>query len=109
MSLEAIAAELAELAKTFKEAGARHSASDQAHLQNAHDSMVALGANCAMKESASGGDPKETADTSSSQSGLLKLTESAASVEVIELREAKTDYEIKLIAPGKGQMAYYPA
>ncbi len=39
----------------------------------------------------------------------LKLVESAAMSETIALREAKSDYEIKLIAPGKGSSAFYPA
>ena len=46
-------------------------------------------------------------------SGELLLIESAACVyDRIELSEAdaaKSDYEIKLIAPGKGSTAYYPA
>jgi hypothetical protein len=39
----------------------------------------------------------------------LKLFESAATLERIVLKEAKADYEIKLIAPGKGSSAFYPA
>ncbi len=39
----------------------------------------------------------------------LKLTESAETLEVIHVRESKADYEIKLIAPGKGSSAFYPA
>jgi hypothetical protein len=39
----------------------------------------------------------------------LQLVESATSTEAIVLREAKADYEIKLIAPGKGSSAFYPA
>jgi hypothetical protein len=35
--------------------------------------------------------------------------ESAATLEAINLVEAKADYEIKLIAPGKGSSAFYPA
>lgn len=41
--------------------------------------------------------------------GDLKLFESAATLEQIVLKEAKADYEIKLIAPGKGSSAFYPA
>lgn len=40
--------------------------------------------------------------------GQLVLVESAATLETIVLRESKSDYEIKLIAPGKGSSAYYP-
>ena len=39
----------------------------------------------------------------------LKLTESAATLETIRLQEARADYEIKLIAPGKGSSAFYPS
>jgi hypothetical protein len=41
--------------------------------------------------------------------GGLVLIESANTLETIVLREAKADYEIKLIAPGKGSSAFYPA
>ena len=41
--------------------------------------------------------------------GTLVLQESAATIEPIVLRESKADYEIKLIAPGKGSSAFYPA
>lgn len=40
--------------------------------------------------------------------GDLVLVESAATLETIKLVEAKADYEIKLIAPGKGSSAFYP-
>ncbi len=39
----------------------------------------------------------------------MDLQESAATLEPILLREARSDYEIKLIAPGKGSSAFYPA
>ena len=42
-------------------------------------------------------------------SSPLTLVESAATIETIKLTEAKADYEIKLIAPGKGSSAFYPA
>jgi hypothetical protein len=52
-------------------------------------------------------------DTSESaapeHAGTLALRESAATLEPIILREARADYEIKLIAPGKGSSAFYPA
>jgi hypothetical protein len=38
----------------------------------------------------------------------LRLVESAETLETIRLVEAKADYEIKLIAPGKGSSAFYP-
>lgn len=40
--------------------------------------------------------------------GGLRLIESAATLEAIRLVEAKADYEIKLIAPGRGSSAFYP-
>jgi hypothetical protein len=43
------------------------------------------------------------------ESATLNLCESASTLETIVLREAKSDYEIKLIAPGKGSSAFYPA
>jgi hypothetical protein len=43
------------------------------------------------------------------KSGSLVLVESAATTEVIQLTEARADYEIKLIAPGKGSSAFYPS
>ncbi len=39
----------------------------------------------------------------------IKLTESAATTEEIKLTESRADYEIKLIAPGKGSSAFYPS
>ena len=53
-----------------------------------------------------GGDAKESAQAAG---GGLRLVESAATLEAIRLTEAKADYEIKLIAPGKGSSAFYPA
>lgn len=56
-----------------------------------------------------GGDSKESA-SSEVQSGDVILRECATWCEEVELREsARADYEIKLIAPGKGSSAYYPA
>lgn len=46
---------------------------------------------------------RETSDDS------IKLFESAVSLDTIKLTEAKADYEIKLIAPGAGSSAFYPA
>ncbi len=44
----------------------------------------------------------------SQEHSTLNLVESANTIEQIVLREAKADYEIKLIAPGKGSSAFYP-
>lgn len=60
--------------------------------------------------------PKAWQDSSSQESrvsrgtkpGQIVLTESASCLETIVLKEAKADYEIKLIAPGKGSSAFYP-
>jgi hypothetical protein len=56
----------------------------------------------------SGGDSSSEADTTVPR-GTLTLREAAATLEPILLREARADYEIKLIAPGKGSSAFYPA
>ena len=56
----------------------------------------------------SGGDDAKESRAAGSASGL-RLVESAATMETIRLVEAKADYEIKLIAPGKGSSAFYPA
>lgn len=53
-----------------------------------------------------GDDTKEGAKPAGD--GTLKLFESAAPTETIVLQEAKADYGIKLIAPGKGSSAFYP-
>jgi hypothetical protein len=40
--------------------------------------------------------------------GAIRVVEGASTLEPIILREARADYEIKLIAPGKGSSAFYP-
>lgn len=80
------------------EVGKRNSSEDQSKIQMMHDHAVALGASCGMSEAHVS---RETTD--------IKLTESAETTEVIKLQEARSDYEIKLIAPGKGSSAFYPA
>lgn len=55
------------------------------------------------KQTTTEAETRETAD------GALRLCESASALESIVIREAKADYEIKLIAPGKGSSAFYPA
>lgn len=87
-----------EEAPELTESGRRNSARDMRHLQSIHDASVALGVTCSgMKES-------KVPDA-----GQMRLVESAATLETIVLREAKADYPIKLIAPGKGSSAFYPA
>lgn len=82
---------------SLMEAGARNSKRDMVQLQTIHDSAAALGANCSMQEA------HRTEPTG------VRLVESAATLEPIVIREARADYEIKLIAPGKGSSAFYPA
>jgi len=57
-----------------------------------------------------GDDSKESKHATGvgSDPGGLRLVESATTMETIVLKEAKADYEIKLIAPGKGSSAFYP-
>jgi hypothetical protein len=96
------------------EVGRRNSASDQQVIQTIHDHATVLGACCSageeMAEAASDVAMKRLLDSKRvPESGSLKLTESASTLEPIVLREARADYEIKLISPGKGSSAYYPA
>jgi hypothetical protein len=51
----------------------------------------------------------KASESSVSRETGLRLTESASTVEIIKLQEARADYEIKLIAPGKGSSAFYPS
>lgn len=79
----------------LEEKGARNSKADLSLIQGMHDHAVSLGAQCGMEESA--------------KQDSVNLVESAATTDPIVLREARADYEIKLIAPGKGSSAFYPA
>lgn len=85
------------------EAGRRNSGRDLKQLQSIHDASTALGAACGARESRGTLVGRETLNNST-----LSLVESAITLETIVLREAKADYEIKLIAPGKGSSAFYP-
>lgn len=82
------------------EAGRRNSASDLKQIQSIHDASSMLGAECMAKEAHK---PKPAATT-----GSIQLMEGVATLEPIVLKEARADYEIKLIAPGKGSSAVYP-
>jgi hypothetical protein len=53
------------------------------------------------------GDSKESKQASP-VAGEMVLCESAETLERIVIKEARADYEIKLIAPGKGSSAFYP-
>lgn len=56
-----------------------------------------------------GGDDSDSKESkTTAKTGTVRLFESAATLEQIVLKEAKADYEIKLIAPGKGSSAFYP-
>lgn len=55
------------------------------------------------QEAAHANVPRETLQDS------IRLFESAAPMETILIKEARADYEMKLIAPGKGSSAIYPA
>lgn len=54
-------------------------------------------------------DDTDSSESQRATSSGMRLVESAATIEPIILREARADYEIKLIAPGKGSSAFYPA
>ncbi len=82
------------------EVGRRNNSSDQTLIQTIHDHATGLGAMCGAEE---------MAESASGSVASMKLTESAATLEPIVLREARADYEIKLIQPGKGSSAFYPA
>lgn len=86
-----------------REAGARNSKSDQAVIQTIHDHSMALGATC-------GGGAEEVGEAAVPSEGAV-VRESALQIEMEPLRESagRSDYEIKLISPGPGAMAYYSA
>jgi len=52
---------------------------------------------------------QKSKESGAAKTGAVRLVESAATLETIRLQEARADYEIKLIAPGKGSSAFYPA
>lgn len=82
------------------EAGARNSRRDMSQLQAIHDASMKLGASCGMKEAAI------------TASADIKLVESTGAefLTSIQLTEAmRTSYPIKLISPGTGSTAHYPA
>ncbi len=92
-----------EVEGTLTEAGARNSKRDLAQLQAIHDAAMNLGASCPTKESAK----NKTGDS-------LKLVESSnwkhdEALHLIESSGGAVRMPIKLIAPGKGSSAIYPA
>jgi len=85
------------------EAGARNSKTDSAQIQAIHDSSTKLGAACSAKEAG-------PSAVEALPAPALALCEQACEfVESIQVREARSDYEVKLIAPGKGSTAFYSA
>jgi hypothetical protein len=68
-------------ARLLEKAGARHSAADKAHLQNAHNSMVALGASCG-----DGGSEKVVANAE-----LVKGATLAAQIETLTAKITKLE------------------
>ena len=82
------------------EAGARHSRGDMKQLQGIHDASISLGAACPMSEAARPGAP-----------AALRLVESGAAfcAEVQLTEAARTNYPIRIITPGTGTTAHYPA
>lgn len=54
------------------------------------------------------GGQRESVGSRDTLHNSLQLIESASTLENIVLREARADYEIKLIAPGDGSSAHYP-
>ena len=59
-------------------------------------------------ESSKSNDNGTTSEALRNAKGELVLVEAAATLDTIKLIESKADYEIKLIAPGKGSSAFYP-
>ena len=82
------------------EAGARNSKRDLKQLQAIHDASKNLGATCGnMKESATVAEALNLIESAGAEfMGDINLAESA-----------RTTYPVKLISPGVGSSAYYPA
>jgi len=91
------------------EVGKRNSANDQQVIQTIHDHATALGATCSEP------DMKEAAKPAAANpvAGSLKLVESfdwrEQALDLIEASGNPVRMKIKLIAPGKGASAFYPA
>ncbi|MGH7489245.1 MAG: hypothetical protein ACREMY_27125, partial [bacterium] len=72
--------------------------------QGGDDSSTSSG-----KEARTRNTANKAGNTMSAAASTINLTESAATLETIVLKEARSDYEIKLISPGEGSSAFYPA
>lgn len=83
------------------EAGARNSKRDMGQIQSIHDAAGKLGATCKMTEAAS--KPKTSA-VLLVESGGCELLGAVTCTEA-----ARTRYPVKLISPGTGSSAHYPA
>jgi hypothetical protein len=90
-----------EVEPQLTEAGARHSSRDMAQLQAIHDHAIGLGAACSTKESAlpANSSLKLIESFDWKDNDALRLIEATGGVRM----------PIKLIAPGKGASAFYPA
>lgn len=88
------------------EAGARNSATDLKRIQQMHDTAVELGATCSPKASESA-----LSGSGGLNSGTLELVEGAGEfIGDMDLRESvRTNYPIRIINPGTGSTAHYPA
>lgn len=82
------------------EAGARNSKRDMGQIQSIHDAAGKLGATCKMAEAAK---PKAAA-VALVESGGCELLGAVTCTEA-----ARTRYPVKLISPGTGSSAHYPA
>lgn len=93
------AARVVRMEQQLTEAGARHSAADMKAIQAVHDNATALGAMC----------PAPTMEAQRDADQKLNLRENLSDfLEPVELREAaRSDYPVKIIAPGKGSSAFY--
>lgn len=91
----------------LQERGARNSAADKTHIQAIHDHAASLGADCGPDEETPAQESARTVEDAA-----LTLVESAGAewLETIDLKEAsRTTYPIRIINPGTGTTAHYPA
>ena len=110
----------AKTTAAYKKAGAAHQEAASKHYEAAalhygdgHQTIGRAHAEKAIKHQRKASDCNangfaQTAESAAATCDELALIESAATVETIVLQESRADYEIKLIAPGKGSSAYYP-
>src|SRR6185369_815639 len=92
---------VSETGRTASKSG--NGSTDDAHGSGNQAADLSNGSGAASRSESAG------SGTSVNRQTSLQLVESAQTLETIVLREARADYEIKLIAPGKGSSAFYPA